>query len=50
MYILLIPHLCDIIFLNAYIQTEDKRGDVKDSFYEQAVYVFDHFPKYHIKV
>jgi hypothetical protein len=30
--------------------SEEKSGDGKDSFYEELEQVFDHFPKYHIKI
>jgi endonuclease/exonuclease/phosphatase family metal-dependent hydrolase len=30
--------------------TEKKSGDSKDSFYEELEQVFDHFPKYHMKI
>jgi hypothetical protein len=29
---------------------EDKGGDVKDSFYEELGHVFDHFPRYSMKI
>jgi hypothetical protein len=41
---------CYIILLNVYAPTEDKTDDMKDRFYEELGYVFDKFPKYHIKV
>jgi hypothetical protein len=34
-YKILIGGWCDIIVLNIHATTEDKIGDVKDSFYEQ---------------
>jgi endonuclease/exonuclease/phosphatase family metal-dependent hydrolase len=30
--------------------TEEKCGDSKDSLYEELEQVFDHFPKYHMKI
>jgi hypothetical protein len=30
--------------------TEEKSDDSKDSFYEELEQVFDHFPKYHMKI
>ena len=30
--------------------SEKKSGDSKDSFYEELDQVFDHFPKYHMKI
>jgi endonuclease/exonuclease/phosphatase family metal-dependent hydrolase len=41
---------CNIIVLNAHAPTEEKSDDSKDSFYEELEQVFDHFPKYHMKI
>jgi hypothetical protein len=41
---------CNIIVLNAHAPTEEKGDDSKDSFYEELKGVFDHFPKYHMKI
>jgi hypothetical protein len=30
--------------------TEDKDDDIKDSVYEELEQVFDHFPRYHMKI
>jgi hypothetical protein len=30
--------------------SEDKSDDSKDSFYEELEHVFDHFPRYHMKI
>ena len=30
--------------------SEEKGDDTKDSFYEELEQVFDHFPKYHVKL
>ena len=30
--------------------SENKSDDSKDSFYEELEQVFDHFPKYHMKI
>jgi hypothetical protein len=49
-YIKLRGRWCHIIVLNVHAPTEDKTGDVKDSFYEELEHVFDKFPKYHIKI
>jgi hypothetical protein len=38
---------CDIIILNVRTTTEDKKHDIKDSFYVKLQQVFCHFPKYH---
>jgi endonuclease/exonuclease/phosphatase family metal-dependent hydrolase len=34
----------------AHAPTEEKNDDSKDSFYEELEQVFDHFPKYHMKI
>jgi endonuclease/exonuclease/phosphatase family metal-dependent hydrolase len=49
-YIVLRGRSCNIIVLNAHAPTEEKNGDSKDSFYEELEQVFDHFPKYHMKI
>jgi uncharacterized protein (DUF1919 family) len=49
-YIILRGRWCHIIVLNIHDPTEDKTDDVKDSFYEELVQVFDKFPKYHTKI
>jgi hypothetical protein len=43
-------HWCDIIVLNVHAPSEDKSDDSKDRFYEKLEQVFDHFPKYHMKI
>jgi hypothetical protein len=30
--------------------TEDKSDDMEDSFYEEQECVYDHFPRYHMKI
>jgi hypothetical protein len=49
-YIILTGCWCHIIVLNVHAPTEDKTGDVKDSFYKELERVFDKFPKYHMKI
>jgi hypothetical protein len=49
-YIVLRGRWCNIIVLNVHAPTEDKSDDSKDSFYEELEQVFDHFPRYHIKI
>jgi len=44
LYITLRGRRCDIIFLNVYVQTEDKSDDMKNSFYEEMERAFDQFP------
>ena len=41
---------CKTIFLNMHAPSEEKSDYSKDSFYEELEQVFDHFPKYHIKI
>jgi hypothetical protein len=41
---------CNIFVLNARASTEGKSYDSKDSFYEELVHVFHHFPKYRMKI
>ena len=41
---------CNIIVLNAHTPNNDKSDDSKDSFWEEQEQVFDHFPKYHMKI
>jgi hypothetical protein len=48
-YIILRGRWCHIIVLNDHAPTEDKTGDVKDSFYKQLECVFNKFPKYQMK-
>jgi hypothetical protein len=40
---------CNIIVLNALAPNKEKSDD-SDSFGEEQEQVFDHFPKYHIKI
>jgi hypothetical protein len=49
-YIVLRGRWCNIIVLNVHAPTEEKVDDSKDSFYEELEKVFDHFPKYHMKI
>ena len=39
----------NIIVVNVHAPSEEK-SDEKDSFYEELDQVFDHFPKYHMKM
>jgi len=41
---------CNIIVLNVHAPSEDKCDDSKDSFYEEQEQVFEHFPRYHMKI
>jgi len=41
---------CNIIVLNVHAPSEEKMYDSKDSFYEDLEWVFNHFPKYHMKI
>ena len=40
----------NIIVVNVHVPSEEKCDESKDSFYEELEQVFDHFPKYHIKM
>jgi len=41
---------CNIIVLNVHAPSEEKSDDSKDSFHFELEQVFDHFPKYHMKI
>jgi hypothetical protein len=43
-------HWCNSIVLNVHVPTEEKNNDSKDNFYEKLQQVFNHFPKYHMKI
>ena len=49
-YIVLRGRRCNIIVLNVHAPSKDKSDDLKDSFYEELEQVFDHFPRYHMKI
>jgi exonuclease III len=49
-YIILKGRWWDIIVLNVNAPNEDKYDDIKDSFCEELEQVFDHFPRYHMKI
>ena len=49
-YIVLRGRWCNIIVLNVHAPSEDKSDDTKDSFYGELEQVFDHFPKYDMKI
>ena len=49
-YIVLRGRWCNIIVLNVHPPSEDKSDDSKDNFYEELEQVFDHFPRYHMKI
>ena len=38
------------IVVNVHALSEEKSDESKDSFYEELEQVFDHFPKYHMKM
>ena len=50
LYIVLRGRWCNIIVLNVHAPSEEKSDESKDSFYEELEQVFDHFPKYHMKI
>jgi len=49
-YIVMRRCWCNIIVLNVHAPSEEKSDDSKDSFYDELEQVFDHFPKFHIKI
>jgi len=49
-YIVMRGHWCNIIVVNVHSLSEEKSDESKDSFYEELEQVFDHFPKYHMKI
>ena len=49
-YIVLRGRWCNIIVLNVHAPSEEKSDNSKDSFYEELEKVFDHFPKYVMKI
>jgi len=49
-YIVLRVRWLNIIVVNVHAPSEEKSDDSKDSFYEELGQVFDHFPKYHMKM
>jgi exonuclease III len=49
-YVTLKGRWFDIIVLNVHAPTEDKDDVTKDSFYKELEEVFDHFPRYHMKI
>jgi len=40
----------NIILVNVHAPSEENSDESKDSFYEELEKVFDHFPKYHMKM
>ena len=49
-YIVLGGRWRNTIVLNVHAPSEDKSDTSKDSFYEELEQVFDHLPKYHMKI
>ena len=49
-YIALRGRCHDTIDVNVHAPSEEKSERSKDSFYEELEQVFDHFPKYHMKI
>ena len=49
-YIVLRGRWRNIIVVNVQTPIEEKSEESKDSFYEELEQVFDHFPKYHMKI
>jgi len=50
LYIVLRGRWRNIIVVNVHAPSEEKSDESKDSFYEEIEQVFDHFPKYHMKM
>jgi len=49
-HIVLKGHWCNIIVLNVHAPIEEKSDDSKHSVYEELEQVYDHFPKYYLKI
>jgi len=49
-YIVLRGRWCNIIVVNVHAPSEEKIEESKDSFYKELEQVFDHFPKYNMKM
>jgi hypothetical protein len=49
-YIIQRGRWCHIFVLNVHTLIEDKTDDVKDSFFEEFIHLFDKFRKYHTKI
>jgi hypothetical protein len=49
-YIVLRGCWCNIVVLNVHVLSEEKSDDSSDNFYKELEQVFDHFPKYHMKI
>ena len=49
-YIVLRGRWCNIIVLNVHAPSEEESDSSKDRFYEELEQVFDHFPKYYLKI
>ena len=48
-YIVLRGRWCNFIVLNVHAPSEEKRGEAKDSFYDELEQGLYNFPKYHMK-
>jgi len=49
-YTVLRGHWRNIILVNVHAPSEEKCEESKDRFYEELEQVFDHCPKYHMKI
>ena len=49
-HIVLRGRRCNIIVLNVHAPSEEKSDSSKDSFHKELEQVFDHFPKYNMKI
>jgi hypothetical protein len=49
-YTILRGRWCHIIVLNVHARTDDKIGDMKDTFHKESEYVFYKFSKRHMNI
>jgi hypothetical protein len=49
-FIVLRGHWSNIFVLNVHAPSKEKSDESKDSFYGELEQVYDHFPKYHMKI
>ena len=49
-YLVMRGRWCNTIVLNVHAPSEEKSDESKDSFYEKLEQVFDHLPKFHMKI
>jgi hypothetical protein len=49
-FLVLRGRCCNVIVLNMHTPSEERSDNTKGSFCEELEQVFDHFPKYHVKL